>query len=541
MSAPDRSHLTSKALRVALAAAGAFGVLMAPLPVAHAEDEVLEKPRRTRLTSDDSESKADRRKLLLASGEDRAVDLEFEVSGGAGGIAVGNPGVVSTTLVRAADKRQIVFKPLKAGETTVTVRDEDGTLRLVFQVVVSGSNLLRKAAEIRELLRDIEGLDIRIVGQKIVVDGEVLVPSDYGRMLQVTRDKAYADIVLSLAGISPMALQVTADRIRKDVQVFAPKVEVRVVNGMIFLEGSVDSQDAARRAFELAKLYAPEAKPGNPIQAGDPNAMVLASRPLVQNFIVVEAPPARKQDKLVRVTVHFVELAKDFSKAFGFKWEPGFTANPQITIGQDPTGQATASGASFSATISSLFPKLKSAQDAGYARVLKTGTIVVRSGQPATINEQTEFPFTRLGPNGQPVGDSKPVGLEVSVTPKVLGQGDEIELDLDLNQVSLVARGAAGGAPVTANHKVKTKLYVRAEESAAVAGVTSSDIKTDFNKDDPNAGSFQGNTDPLFTLKHTKNYAKRKAQFVIFVTPQVLENASEGTEDLKRNFRVRAN
>lgn len=541
MSAPDRSHLTSKALRVALAAAGAFGVLMAHLPVARAEDEVLEKPRRTRLTSDDSESKADRRKLLLASGEDRAVDLEFEVSGGAGGIAVGNPGVVSTNLVRTPEKRQIVFKPLKAGETTVTVRDEDGTLRLIFQVVVSGSNLLRKAAEIRELLRDIEGLDIRIVGQKIVVDGEVLVPADYGRMLQVTRDKAYADIVLSLAGISPMALQVTADRIRKDVQVFAPKVEVRVVNGMIFLEGSVDSQDAARRAFELAKLYAPEAKPGNPIQAGDPNAMVLASRPLVQNFIVVEAPPARKQDKLVRVTVHFVELAKDFSKAFGFKWEPGFTANPQITIGQDPTGQATASGASFSATISSLFPKLKSAQDAGYARVLKTGTVVVRSGQPATINEQTEFPFTRLGPNGQPVGDSKPVGLEVSVTPKVLGQGDEIELDLDLNQVSLVARGAAGGAPVTANHKVKTKLYIRAEESAAVAGVTSSDIKTDFNKDDPNAGSFQGNTDPLFTLKHTKNYAKRKAQFVIFVTPQVLENASEGTEDLKRNFRVRAN
>ncbi len=541
MSAFKRSRFASRVVSIALAGAGAFAFFLATLPGALAQDEVLEKPRRTRLTSDESESKADRRKLLLASGEDRAVDLEFEVSGGAGGIAVGNPGVVATTLVRAADKRQIVFKPLKAGETTVTVRDEDGTLRLVFQVVVSGSNLLRKAAEIRELLRDIEGLDIRIVGQKIVVDGEVLVPADYGRMLQVTRDKSYADIVLSLAGISPMALQVTADRIRKDVQVFAPKVEVRVVNGMIFLEGSVDSPEAAKRAYELAKLYAPEAKPGNPIQAGDPNAMVLAPRPLVQNFIVVEAPPARKQDKLVRITVHFVELAKDFSRAFGFKWEPGFTANPQITIGQDPTGQATASGASFSATISSLFPKLKSAQDAGYARVLKTGTVIVRSGQPAKITEQTEFPFTRLGPNGQPVGDSKPVGLDVSVTPKVLGQGDEIELDLDLIQTSLVARGAAGAAPITAGHTVKTKLYVRAEESAAVAGVTSSDIKTDFNKDDPNAGNFQGTTDPLFTLKHTKNYAKRKAQFVIFVTPQVLENASEGTEDLRRNFRVRAN
>ena len=241
----------------------------------------------------------------------------------------------------------------------------------------------------------------------------------------------------------------------------------------------------------------------------------------------------------MRVTVHFVELAKNFNKIFGFKWEPGFTSNPQITIGQDSTGQAGAAGPSFSATISSLFPKLQSAQDAGYARVLKTGTVVVRSGQPASMNEQTEFPFTRMGPNGQPVGDSKPVGLEVNVTPKIVGQSEDIEMDLDLNQVSLVSNGVNGGAPVTANHKVKTKIYVKSTESAAVAGVTSSDVKTGFNQDDPNSGSFQGNTDPLFTLKHTKNFNKRKSQFVIFVTPQIVDNASEGTEDLKKNFRVK--
>ncbi len=494
--------------------------------------------QRSRLTSDESEATADRRKLLLASGEDRAVDLDFEVNAGAKGIAIGNPQVVLSTLVKMGDKRQLVFKPLKAGETTVTVRDTDGTLRLVFQVSVTGSNLLRKAGEMRELLRDIEGIDIKIVGQKIVIDGEVLVPGDYGRLLQVAQDKSYSDSVLTLASISPLAIQALAQRIKGDINVFAPKVEVRLVNGMIFLEGMVDSPDKAKRAFELAKLYLPDAKPGNPIASRDPSAQVLPPRSLIQNFILVEAAPPRKQEKLVRVTVHFVELAKDFNKAFGFKWEPGFTSNPQITIGDNGTGTG-ATGPSFSATISSLFPKLRSAQDAGYARVLKTGTVVVRSGQPASLNEQTEFPFTRMGPNGQPVGDSKPVGLEVSVTPKIVGQSEDIDMDLELNQVSLVARGAAGAAPITTNHKVKTKLYVKSSESAAVAGVTSADVKTDFNKDDPNQGSFQGQTDPLFTLKHTKSYAKQKSQFVIFVTPQVIENASEGTDDLKKNFRVK--
>jgi pilus assembly protein CpaC len=52
-------------------------------------------------------------------------------------------------------------------------------------------------------------------------------------------------------------------------------------------------------------------------------------------------------------------------------------------------------------------------------------------------------------------------------------------------------------------------------------------------------GTFEGGTVPLFNLTHSKGYTKNKSQYVIFVTPQIVESASEGTEDLKRNFRVR--
>jgi pilus assembly protein CpaC len=66
-------------------------------------------------------------------------------------------------------------------------------------------------------------------------------------------------------------------------------------------------------------------------------------------------------------------------------------------------------------------------------------------------------------------------------------------------------------------------------------------VNTTFNRDDPNAGSFSGSTKPLFTLQRSKSMAKKRGQFVVFVSPQIIENASDGTEDMKKNFRMKSN
>ena len=498
------------------------------------------KYRRSRLTNDESESIADKRYLLLTTGEDKAVDLDFEANAGANGISYGNPQLVTTTLVKIDQKRQLIFKPLKAGETTVTVRDNDGTLRLIFKVRVTGSNLLRIAGELRSLLRDIEGIEIRIVGPKLVLEGEVIVPADYGRMLTVIQDKNYSDLIINLASLSPIAMQVLAKKIKEDINAFAPNVTTRVVNGMIFLEGNTNNIDEAKRAASIASLYLPDLRPGNPLER-DPSVQRLAPRSLIVNFIVVNPPPPRKQDKLVRVTAHFVELSKDYNKIFAFKWEPGFTADPQVSIGQSQNGTASTSGAAtFSATLSSLLPKLQTSQSAGYARVLNTGTIIVRSGQPAKITDQTQYVYTQAGANGLPVSASAQVGLTIAVTPTIIGQTEDIQMDLELDQTDLVGKAPTSGSPpVTDSHKVTTKLYVKSAESAAVAGLDLSNIGTNYNKDDPSSGSFGAGTDPLFNLLRSKSFEKQKSQFVIFVTPQIIENASDGTDDLRKNFRIK--
>ncbi len=519
-----------------------FGVKILS-PDAAAEDPVTRKNKyqRSKLTNDESEGVSDKRYLLLSTGEDKAVDLDFEANAGANGISYGNPQVLTTTLVKIGEKRQLIFKPLKAGETTVTIRDNDGTIRLIFIVRVTGSNLLRIASEIRNLLRDVEGLDIRIVGPKVVVEGEVLVPADYGRLLTVIQDRTYSEFVLNMSTLSPLSMKFLSEKIQEDIVSFAPNVTTRVVNGMIFLEGTTDNIDQAKRAASVASLYLPDLRPGSFMEK-DPSVQRLAPRSLIQNFIIVNPRPPKKEEKLVRITVHFVELAKDYNKIFGFQWQPGFTSDPQISVGQTQAGAAGAStGPTFSGTISSLLPKLYNTQAAGFARILKTGTIIVRSGQPAKLVEQTEFPFAQTGANGQVTSASKGVGLTVAITPTILGHSEDIQMDLELDQTNLTGRPpTAGAAPTTATHKVTTKIYVKSTESAAVAGVTSSTIGTDFNKDSPQSGSFDQGTSPLFTLLHSKAFRKQKSQFVIFVTPQIIENASDGTQDLKKNFRVKS-
>jgi pilus assembly protein CpaC len=492
---------------------------------------------KSRLTNDRSEIAADKRQLLLSKGENKAVDIDFDIPN-VNGIVVGDPKVLTYDLVKIGDKRQIMFKPLAKGETNVTVRDGSGEIRVIFQTRVADSDLLRVAGELRELLRDIEGIEIRVVGSKVVIDGDVITPADFGRVSTVLADGAYGPgVVMNLVQLSNKALVALASRIQQDIRVFASNVTARVVNGVIFLEGTVDNFDQSKRAMQIADTYLPAPRPNSLIE----NLRDVQSRPRspVLNFMVVNAPPAKKQEKLVRVTFHFVELSKDYDKLFAFKWAPGFTADPQVTVGTGATGAVAASGTSFTGTLSSLFPKLQTAQEAGYARVLRTGTIIVRSGQAAQISEATSLPFSTAGANGQINAGDQQIKVEFGVTPQILGQSEDIAMDVKSNVMSIVGRDPAGATrAVTDENHIETKIYVKSSESAAIGGMNFTDAGTDFNKDSPTS-SLTTQEDPLFTLLHSKEYRKKKSQFVVFVTPQIIENASEGTDDLKKNFRVK--
>lgn len=515
-----------------------------PPPPPEDEEEIAERQarpvntRKSRLTRDESEYRADHRSVLLTVGEDKLIDLDFSYES-AKGISVGNDKIVKFTLVKVGDQRQIMLKPVGTGETNVSLRDEAGNLKLIFDVRVTASSVDRAAADLKALLRDVEGIEIKVMGKRIVIDGEIIVPQDWGRLYGVLQDKVLSENVLNLAVLSPLALQILSRRIEEDVKVFAPQVRARSVNGQIWLEGTVDSEDKSKRCADIARRYLPPVLPASPL---DKDASALRQeKPAgpIANYILIQTQPTTRTEKLIRLTMNFVELSKDYNKVFGFKWQPGFTADPQIAFATpSDAGAQAATTANFSATISALFPKLVSAQEAGFARVLRTATVVVRSGQEGKLTDGSSIPYGFAGANGQASQAVAKTGTAMSVTPQILGESEDIQMKIQISQNAFIGRTPAG-APMINEHTLQTDVFVKSNESAALAGLNSQDISTSFNKDDPQTGTFTGQTGSLFRLIRSKSYAKKKGQYVYFITPEIVENASDGTDDLKKNFRIK--
>ena len=506
-------------------------------------EEKKEEFQTSKLTSNKSTGLADHVVKYLTLGVDDIVDLDpsIQVGDKQNFILEGNASVVKPVLLPA--QRQIILKPVGVGETNITVRDKSSKVVIVFDVFVSASNLQRIRDDLKDILKEVEGINIHLEALKVVIDGEVLTPNDYVRIINVISDKVYAYAVVNRVVMSAVTLNALAKKIEQDLQVISPTVRSSVLNGKIILEGTVESEALRTRALRRAEWYLPVAKVSEPINK-DPN-IEKNEKPLqiIQSDIQVNVPPPKRESKLIRLSVYFVELSKDFLKTFGFKWQPGFTADPSIALGTSATGTATtgtgSGGFTFSGTLSSLFPAFNAPpSSASYGRILKSATVVVKSEDKALIRDEEEIPTQTLATNGSiTAGPKDSVGFFAEFTPKIM-QGQDVDISISLEQKAVV--GHVGTQSTISKQHVDSRVYLKSGEVAAVAGVNGQDLTTSFNRDDPNstAPAAGSATHPLFTLQRSKNQAKKRGQFVVFVSPQIIESASEGTEDLKKNFRI---
>ena len=502
---------------------------------------------RSKLTNDRSELEADHRELILAAGVDKIVDLDSSIQfdNFKAELRAGNVRIVNVVPSSVGKARQLVFVPLEEGETSVTVRDKTGKVRIIFDVFVAKLNLVRYLERLRDKLKEVEGINVNIEDQKVVIRGEVLSPQDYGIIINELADKAYGDSVLNKVVMSAVTLNALAQKIQQDITVFAPTVKTSVLNGKIILEGTVENEGNRQRALRRAEWYLPAVRVSDPILGSVNIEKNEKPLPIIQSDIVVNAPPPKRDSKLVRISVYFVELSKDFLKSFGFKWQPGFTADPSISIGTTATGGAGTStsssgGFTFAGTLSSLFPALNSApSSAAYGRILRSENIVVKSTEAGHVDDLENIPTLVLGPNGTTgAGQPQPVGFSSDITPTII-QNSDVDLSIKMTQTDLVGSDPKGQS-ITAKHSVSTRLYLKSGEIAAVASMNDQDNTTTFNRDDPTAGAAQVGSKPLFTLQRSKSTNKKRSQFVVFVSPQIIDSASDGTEDLKKNFRMKS-
>lgn len=444
-------------------------------------------------------------------------------------LKIANENLVSYQLV--PQKKQILLTGVKAGDTTLTVRDLAGDIKVRYLLKVIASDQSRVVVQLKELLGDVEGLEIGIKGDAVYVGGQIVVPSDIGKVV-VILDK-YPE-VLRLVELSPQTQLVIARKMQEEMQKSNLKdVTVRVVNGSFWIEGVVNSEQESLKAEQVARAYLPDQ-----IQnlARRTDAVQSTKKQPFENLLTINTKPKPEPPtKLFKLTAQFVELTKAYDRTFGFSWTPTIGAGGgEIQVGKSGSGGvSTSSQGTLAATISNLFPKLNSAKSAGHARVIQSGVIIVREGIEGAINKSTTINYALGTGENLKTGAAK-AGFDMKITPTMM-QDEKINL-----KILISVKATDGSAtPIELDNTINTQIVVKSLESAVIGGVVSNKFTTDFDRDPPTSETIE-NGSALFSFLKSKKYSTNRSQFVVFVTPEIIESAATGAQDIERKFRKRS-
>ena len=150
------------------------------------------------------------KKVEVVLGIDHVEKLDFAPSTK---VQVGNDTILNHVII--PQKREITFKGLKPGQTSVMIRNTVGDIKAKFLVNITATDQSKVVQELKEFLGDVEGLEIGIKGNKVYVGGEIVVPSDIGKVIVVLG--GYPDVV-QLVELSPQTQRVIARNMQKEIQ-----------------------------------------------------------------------------------------------------------------------------------------------------------------------------------------------------------------------------------------------------------------------------------------------------------------------------------
>lgn len=427
----------------------------------------------------------------------------------------------------AKDLNVIRFNPRQEGFATLTIHDKrNGKIVAEYRIDIKKSKLDKVVREMRALLGDIEGINIKIVNNKVVVDGQILLPKDLARIYNVVQQ--FGDQASSLVTLSPIAQKKIAEFISRDIN--NPEIEVRAVNDKIILQGWANGPDEKDRAEIIAKTYLPDVV----VEAAEEKGVIKKRKPAndgVINLIQVKEAAPKPPAKMIQLVVHYVELKKDYSKAFKFQFTPELGDQSQIAFQSGGTG-AGGVVSTITGVVSNLLPKLNWAKDHGHARVLESTSLIVEDGKKGDIKQITNQPYQVIGKDGSQGTAFAEVGIKSSIKPVLLGEkSGSIMMEMDFAISNMV--GTAGGAPIVSSNTITSVITVRDRQSAAVGGLIKNSSTTDYNRLPSNVKN------PIISLYASKEFKRTQSQFVVFVTPIVKTSASAGSEQIKKKFRLR--
>src|SRR5438270_6231260 len=175
--------------------------------------------------------------IALGVGQQKVIQV-----GNVARVAIGEPEVADVKQVGGGG--ELLVTGVGEGRTSLLVwRTNDS--RLSYLVIVRKQDPREVVSEVRALLGEREGIQIRVVGDRVFLDGETITTDDYERVQQITQ---LFPSVKSFVRPSGNAKKLAAEALNRAFQKNGLKgVQAGVVGATLFLEGWVDSQEDMKK------------------------------------------------------------------------------------------------------------------------------------------------------------------------------------------------------------------------------------------------------------------------------------------------------
>jgi pilus assembly protein CpaC len=423
-------------------------------------------------------------------------------------VAIGDPSVADVKQVGSGG--DLLVTGVSDGRTSLLVwRGNDA--RGSYLVVVRKQDPREVVNEIRTLLGDREGIDVRVVGDRVYLDGETITTADFDRVQQIVQlYPSVKSFVRPSGNAKKLAVEVLARAFRKN---HLEGVTPYVVGNSILLEGWVESDQ------DLKKL----------------DLVTRAIGEKVESLVTVG------QKKMVLFEVDFVEVSSGASKLVGIKpplqilsTGQGATATVNATQplpGLDAGATLRSGSIAFSASAASDF-SAGARFDDGFQRFLGRPKLVAASGEKAEFLAGGEVPILGLTQNTFNV-EYKKFGILLDVTPTVDRSGNiDTRIEAEVSTVDRTVSAVANGVniPGFKVRNVKTTVTVRDGETIVLSGLYNSSEDKEVSK-----LPLLGSIPILGELFKSRNFIEAKTELAIYVTPHLLSGGDPRVRKMVRD------
>lgn len=429
-------------------------------------------------------------------------------------IAVGKSDVISNSLLNNGQLLLIAEAP---GSSSVHIWLPDGSKKeYTVHVIDKSDNLVKRKLEIEELLAGIDGLNVNIVGEKIVLSGSIA----YGHENAITKvGETYDDVLIATHfAVNELVRQkLEIEDLLSDVD----GLNVRIVGERVVLSGLVDNgHDAA--ITTVIGAYT--------------GTLDLTER----GNLDMDMP----DNKMVLTSIKIADFDKNYLDTLGIEWDTqiqGPSAGGSTLYERGPTlGVPTTTPLNFANSTggidsslgyfgiaTEITSRINFAVDSGHALILAEPRLAARSGGTATFLSGGEFPIEISNINGTTV-EFKEFGIQLTVEPEV-DQNNNIRAKVTTELSSINNAVAVNNIPGLDTRKTEADVLLGSGETLVMSGLLSQEASKDIG-----GVKFLMDIPILGALFRSESFRDNKSELVIFVTPTVFNaNSSINSDAIK--------